>query len=259
MHAILQATLHLTYAGGPWHPTWPGEHLHGLLFHLGRDLDPQATTALHEEPQRPFRLAVQLGPPAAPPNGRTPATLTATFTALAEPALTVAQALPRAAGATVAVGTATYRLDRVDLGEPVPYTTLAAGGPAPASFTLAFRTPTSFRSQGVQIVFPLPDLVFGSLLRRWNLWAPVAYPEDLAAEFAAIRVSRYRLETRLAAMRGFKVVGCVGWAAYELPPGWPEELAHVAGALLRFAPYAGVGYGTPKGLGEVGVGPLTPP
>jgi CRISPR-associated endoribonuclease Cas6 len=63
------------------------------------------------------------------------------------------------------------------------------GGPVPAPrLALHFATPTTFRSAGKHVPLPLPELVFGSLLDRWQAFAPVAVSADVR-RFAAESLS----------------------------------------------------------------------
>lgn len=54
----------------------------------------------------------------------------------------------------------------------------------PASrFDLRFVSPTAFRARGHNLPLPLPGSVFGSLLDKWNAFAPIAMPDE-ARRFA---------------------------------------------------------------------------
>ncbi len=67
-------------------------------------------------------------------------------------------------------------------------------GPA---IRLEFASPTTFRSGGHFVPLPLPELVFGSLLDRWQSFAPIAlHPETRRFAAEAVGVSRYALRTR---------------------------------------------------------------
>ncbi len=110
-----------------------------------------------------------------------------------------------------------------------------------------FLTPTSFRFHDLNWVFPDPDRVFRSLWTRWHRYAPVALGDP--PEFSRIRVERYHLETRAVHFYRYLVVGFVGEVHYRIP----EDLQAnpVLQILTAFAPFAGVGYQTARGLGRV--------
>ena len=93
--------------------------------------------------------------------------------------------------------------------------------------------------------------MFGSLLERWNAFAPVALPEETrryAAECLA--VSRYDLETRsLPFKEGAVKIGMVGqvmFAATHYDRYWLSLI----NLLADFALFAGVGAGVTMGMGQ---------
>lgn len=129
-----------------------------------------------------------------------------------------------------------------------PY--LLAQSPAFTRWTLAFASPTAFRSGGMTIPVPLPDLVFGSLLDRWNAWAPVALsPETRRFAQECVAISNYRLRTRAipgkedVVQRG--AVGRCDYAALNRDRYWCSMLS----TLAAYAFYSGVGYQTTQGMG----------
>ena len=112
--------------------------------------------------------------------------------------------------------------------------------------TLYFLSPTSFKQkQGVQ-PFPLTELVFDGLRRRWNAFAP----EEL--QFPAVEwnglVSAFELQTHALKMKGGAEIGAQGWVRYRFPDA---EQAKVAAVLAHFAFFSGVGRKTAMGMGQV--------
>ncbi|NLF02769.1 MAG: CRISPR system precrRNA processing endoribonuclease RAMP protein Cas6 [Anaerolineales bacterium] len=135
---------------------------------------------------------------------------------------------------------------------------LRPSGPAPTSaWTLLFASPTAFRSQGLTQALPLPSLVFGSLVARWNAFAPVALPEEEVRRFAqeCVAISRFALrsapgwERGQGGTRGMRIgaIGKVTYSALNRDRYW---LA-VFGLLAGFACYAGLGMLTTMGMGQV--------
>ena len=116
--------------------------------------------------------------------------------------------------------------------------------------TLEFVTPTSFRSDGAQSLFPDPRLVFSSLLRRWNAFSEIKLPQDYIENFSSIRVSNYDLRTELVQFSRYKMIGFKGRTEFELPKDSGESFQRAVNALADFAPYAGVGVKTTMGMGQ---------
>jgi len=152
------------------------------------------------------------------------------------------------------------RISYQELAAPYLLAGQSAAGHRP-SLRLDFTSPTTFRSQGRYIPLPLPELVFGSLLDRWQAWAPIALPPELrrfAAE--AVALSRYDLRTRSlpykqggqaeAGRSGMTIVGFTGQATFTAlnRDRYWLSLLHL---LAAFAFYSGVGYQTGVGLGQV--------
>ncbi|WP_084639562.1 CRISPR system precrRNA processing endoribonuclease RAMP protein Cas6 [Geitlerinema sp. PCC 9228] len=117
--------------------------------------------------------------------------------------------------------------------------------PPQETITLRFLSPTSFKQQGNIQPFPLPELVFGSLLRRWHQLAPrsLQLPEvDWEGCVSALNV-----KTKTCQLNRTPQIGCVGWVSYRFHD--PEQ-ARVATILAHFAQFAGVGRKTAFGMGQ---------
>jgi CRISPR-associated endoribonuclease Cas6 len=99
---------------------------------------------------------------------------------------------------------------------------------------------------------PLPGLVFGSLVERWNAFSPVALsPEMRAYGEEVMAISRYRLESRAVEQKNQAVrIGAVGQATYRALAGDRYWLG-VMNMLAGFALYGGVGVQTTTGMGQV--------
>lgn len=117
--------------------------------------------------------------------------------------------------------------------------------PPQRSVDLQFLTPTSFKQGQTIQPFPLPDLVFGGLLRRWNAFAPVdlQLPDQ---EWQGVTAA-YDLKTYALRMKGGAEIGAQGWARYEFKS---QEQAQIATTLAHFASFAGVGRKTGMGMGQ---------
>lgn len=109
---------------------------------------------------------------------------------------------------------------------------------------LQFLSPTSFKQAQAIQPFPLPELVFGSLLRRWNAFAPVQL-QFPAVEWKGL-TSAYELKTHAFKMKGGAEIGTHGWVRYK----FPAEQAAIATVLAHFACFAGIGRKTAMGMGQ---------
>ncbi len=128
---------------------------------------------------------------------------------------------------------------------------LLAKQAAPRRVNMQFSSPTTFKSGGMHVPIPLPELVFGSLLERWNAYAPISFPVEVrryAVECLAI--SKYVLETRPVPTKsgGLRVgaVGRISYTALNYDQYWMSVIA----TLTAFSLFAGVGAGTSSGLGQ---------
>lgn len=117
---------------------------------------------------------------------------------------------------------------------------------------LEFASPTAFKSAGLTVPVPMPALVFGSLVERWNAFSPVTLsPEMRRFGEEMVALSRYRLESRVVEQKNSALrIGGVGQATYVAVGGDRYWLA-VMQMLADFALYSGVGVQTATGMGQV--------
>jgi CRISPR-associated endoribonuclease Cas6 len=119
---------------------------------------------------------------------------------------------------------------------------------------LEFLSPTTFHSRGRTLPLPVPDLVFGGLLERWQAWSGIDLGGGAAvtvSDHAALR--RHRLWTEMVQMEG-RHTACRGYAEFTLVKPDPAYAGLLA-LLAAFAEYAGVGQKTAMGLGCVRFSP----
>lgn len=125
----------------------------------------------------------------------------------------------------------------------------AANGPT--RWTLEFASPVTFRQRGLNQPLPSPELVFGSLLDKWNTFAPVTLPHEVR-NFAGESLAINNLELRSVAeptKGGALQIGTVGHCTYTATRHDPFWLGCIE-ILARFAFYSGVGAGAARGLGR---------
>lgn len=118
--------------------------------------------------------------------------------------------------------------------------------------TLDFYTPTTFKSGGMHVPVPLPGLLFGNLVDRWNAFSSIVLsPEVRRFGEEMVAISRYKLESRSVALKeGAQRVGGVGRVTYRALGGDRYWLG-VMQMLADFAFYSGAGAATTTGLGQV--------
>lgn len=239
-----------------------GEVLHGLLFDVLRKTTPDIASKLHQlEDQKPFSLSPFLeGHELRQGYSHIASGRVVTFrlNLLTEELLTTAM---RAFFASMAEGTI-FNLS----GKPVILCTINMCQTEVAPFTsfhkllteahtetvliLEFLTPTSFKSDGIQMLFPEPGLVFSSLLRRWNFFSDMKLPQEYIELLPSIKVSSYSLRTELIHFSKYKMIGFKGRVEYRLPEKSLQHFHQALNALTDFAFYAGVGAKTTMGMGQ---------
>lgn len=117
--------------------------------------------------------------------------------------------------------------------------------------TFEFASPTAFKSAGYTVPVPMPALVFGSLVERWNHFAPLRLSGEMR-RFAneMMVISRYKLESRAVAQKNDAWrIGGVGTVTYRSMSADRYWLG-VLHALAAFALYSGVGVQTATGMGQ---------
>lgn len=134
-------------------------------------------------------------------------------------------------------------------------------------FSFHFATPTFFKRGGgpaypdLLVPLPLPDLVFGSLLRNWNQFAPTSFVEaNLLKEICShhVEIAHHRISSQLARLifprddgtyRTTTFPGFVGSCSFRLVELHDQSIIQTLNALADFAFFSGVGAKTTMGCG----------
>lgn len=240
--------------------TFLGRSAQAILLELAAAVDPTLAAWLHEgDGPRPYAVGAALRPPFG---GDEPWRVRLRFSALGA---RLAESLP----AMLAHLPETLRVDQwsgavesistgaeSDAGagsdsfqEILNRRLLPAEAPDPR-VSFRFVTPTTFHSGGRNQPLPLPGLVFGSLVDRWNAFSPLTLNAE-ARRYAeeCLVVSQFRLESQVVDLSGGKQIGAVGTVTFRSIHPDPYWLRVVA-ALADFAFFAGVGAKTTMGLGQ---------
>jgi CRISPR-associated endoribonuclease Cas6 len=121
--------------------------------------------------------------------------------------------------------------------------------------TLSFASPTAFHiTKHAFALVPEPLLVWGSLIRTWNSFAPASLFLSQAAVLResiarGITVLQCDLATHTLQYPKYTQKGFMGVCTYRLPE--EEKQATQLTCLAAFARFAGVGYKTTMGMGQV--------
>ena len=122
------------------------------------------------------------------------------------------------------------------------------------SLTFKFMTPTSFRYYDLDYPFPRPDLIFGSLVEKWNV-----FTDDVAFDVEGIKqiTAQYLIpiqwkgescRVNITDKKG--VTGFIGTYMFSLRQ-FPVEHRQVIFTLALFAMYSGIGRLNAQGMGKV--------
>lgn len=122
---------------------------------------------------------------------------------------------------------------------------------AERSIELEFLSPTAFRSGGKRnVIFPQPELVFGSYLSKWQEFSPVKLDDSISLWLDKTIVTRYKLETRILDFGSYQEVGFIGRCRFEPDRDTSEEAVVALNTLADFAFYCGTGAKTTMGMGQ---------
>jgi CRISPR-associated endoribonuclease Cas6 len=245
-------------------PGLGGEALHGLFFEMLRGHDASFAEHLHQEVDKPFSLSGVLtehpkreGRLHIRADGRVEFRLGLLADEIIGHALAVFGALAMS-GTPVRFGSASARVEGLafqpgahPLVRSTTYPALLQQASQESRVTLQFASPTSFRAGDVQDILPKPERVFGSLFEAWQTFAPVPFDPALAEALMLIHASAYELRTELIHFARYKVIGFRGHVTYTYPRQLDALTRQALNALTDFAFFAGVGYKTTMGMGQV--------
>jgi CRISPR-associated endoribonuclease Cas6 len=259
---LLAAVIRLRQIAPGSVPHYLGRAAHACFFELLSGADESLAAMLHDTDGPKGFTVSDLG---RPPSERDPAVREWRITSI-DPQLTtvlterVLPTLPeqlQLGGQAFAVeGVITDQAAHPLAGTADPAALAAArlfSGPTPQPrLGLVFRSPTTFRSGGHNVPLPLPPLVFGGYVDRWNAHMPSQFSSPDVRRFAdeCVVVSRYELATRLVQVEpGAGQVGFTGPCTFTVlqRDNYWLRLFHL---LADFAFWCGTGYKTTMGLGQ---------
>lgn len=115
-----------------------------------------------------------------------------------------------------------------------------------------FLTTTSFKKNGTYCIFPETILLFNTLLRKWNTYSDSmtlgeSHLENKLSD--GMSITGYRLQSRPFSLEGRRIYGFSGNLRTGLFKN--DIVSRMAGMLLAFSEYAGIGIKTALGMGAV--------
>ena len=115
-----------------------------------------------------------------------------------------------------------------------------------------FLKPTTFRRNDIDLPFPLPELVFKGLVKKWNTFSPIPVGVDLRKFYNLVKVSKYSLRSyKVEFSKAGKLTAFWGYSIYDLSEVRDREAVKWFSVLFSFARWSGIGRKTTMGLGKV--------
>ena len=234
---------------------------HAWFLHQVRDSDPQLSAYLHDgESEKAFTISPLNGKLELIANtllAKADSTYTWTISALSNDLCEWLKTWYNDHPETINLYNGNFAIVQISINQPATtYNNLwsASSNPEPR-FTLAFLTPTCFRSKNHHLPLPIPANIFHSYLRRWNDFAPEAFPQDefLAWIEQVVYITNYDIScTKVAVAKQGYVTGFTGTVefAVDLKASRNSDFERLLSALIKLAAYCGTGHKTTFGLGQ---------
>jgi CRISPR-associated endoribonuclease Cas6 len=255
-------------------PATIGRLAHGAFFEMIKSVDPDLSATLHDIEQKPFTVSPLYGLEKARGQAsvRMGQEVWLRFTLLQSElfmAFTQYLLAPQRVWPTLQLGDIefliTETLTTPDSHEWAGYLDLnsvevhASEGLPPDEITLEFASPTVFNRGKKEKLgrmmdpFPLPDLVFGGLAKRWQKYLPGLFEHGEVREYAqeTVVIGLYKMESKVNRYLGNPQIGSVGRVTYLLKDKTNLPMLHQLNLLADMSFYSGVGYKTTMGMGQV--------
>ncbi|GHV44927.1 hypothetical protein FACS1894204_02900 [Synergistales bacterium] len=118
--------------------------------------------------------------------------------------------------------------------------------------SMRFVTPTAFKSGGEYVIMPSVELIFQSLLAKWNAFSEHNQLDasDVLADICAhTRIVNYSLRSVGYTLKGVTIPAFAGYI--KLSVRGPDMLVRLVNLLVAFGSLSGVGIKTALGMGGV--------
>lgn len=117
---------------------------------------------------------------------------------------------------------------------------------------LEFQTPTSFKQNGRNVIFPDIRLIYQSLMNKYSAYSETVemYDEDTLEQLIQnSEIVHYNLKSINFPMEGVKIPGFKGKITIRL--NGPDTMSRYVRMLCRFGEYSGIGMKTAMGMGAI--------
>lgn len=123
------------------------------------------------------------------------------------------------------------------------------------TFRLNFITPTTFRNGNFN--YPLPDLekIFKSLIEKWNLFSNYKYNQKKLLNILkeTVAITKHKIRSDIVEYNKHLEVGFVGYIEGKIFCENEKFIKQIQ-SLIQFSFFAGIGYKTTMGMGQVILG-----
>jgi CRISPR-associated endoribonuclease Cas6 len=221
----------------------------GSLFHgfLIKVLPPQVAAKLHDSQVRPFSQYVL-----PQPDQQLNWIIGLWDTTIAEHIVEMIMPLTQIEIQNKSLNLRVVGIQRTSESETEYFSRFFTDRPPGRRYELEFRTPCTHRQEGTYALFPSSELIVNSLYQRYSAYGQEVSlddPEAILQLARHIHIVRYSLHSAVYYLESTKITGYMG--KITLVVNGPDQLARLAGAMLSFAEYSGVGIKTALGMGGV--------
>jgi CRISPR-associated endoribonuclease Cas6 len=236
--------------------------LHAWFLDQIRQIDPSLSAELHDnQTEKAFTLSGFLG--ANPPHNRTinfssSNTYYCQITALKKNLCTALKNWQPPN--TITLRNSTFHISQPQTNLPATtYKTLWQNTNLDDELNLNFLSPTAFHKNGNHMPLPIPENLFHSYLRRWNIFSEYQFDPTEFLIWVREGVVLLRHNIRSSKVQPGKqgsVTGFVGSIQLGITNKAQQQVdySHLAHALVAAAPYFGTGHKVTFGLGQTRAG-----
>ena len=244
-------------------PVSHGRLLHAALLDLVRQYNEDLSLWLHDSNIKPFSLGLLNLYPKKAEAGKFSLAIgdTALWKISSLDTKLTKFMLSLRSGFIVRIGTVCFQVESINCNDDCIVDTVkllekAENLAEKTTFSVRFISPTSFRSYDIDYPFPRTDLIFGSLIDRWNNTDEnIAFDSDALKAVAnqyIVPIKWQGESKRVNVTPKHGLTGFIGIFIFDMKT-LPIEYRKVFFNLLEFAKFSGVGRLTAQGLGQVKV------